>query len=164
MIDATDISKADESKTREWNPRRSDFRYSFVAKIEVSDGESGNRLVCATSNVSRYGCHVKTLTPFVPDTAVKLKISYGGAVFESQGKVAYAIAGEGMGIHFGDVSTQGRILLKKWLTGIGAKELEQRLRNKPEPRVLLTGQDKLVLLVCAGAVAALIFAIVRWLW
>jgi hypothetical protein len=164
MIDAADVSKTDDSEIREWNPQRSDFRYSFIAKIEVLDGESGNRMVCATSNVSRYGCHVKTLTPLLPDTAVKLKITYGGGVFESLGKVVYAIAGEGMGIHFGDVSAQGQILLKEWLTEIGAKELEQRLRNKPQPRVVLTRLDKLLLVACVGGLAALIFAAVIWLW
>ena len=164
MIDASDVSKTDESDTRDWTPQRSDFRYSFIAKIEVLDGESGNRMACATSNVSRYGCHVKTLTPLLPDTTVKLKITHGGAAFESPGKVVYAIAGEGMGIHFGDVSAQARIVLKEWLTEIAAKELEHRLRNKPKPRVTLSRQDKLFLFACAGGLAALIFTALKWLW
>jgi imidazolonepropionase-like amidohydrolase len=67
-------------------PRRSDLRYSFVAKIEVTDS-SGKQIVAVTSNLSRYGCHVPTTTPFLSGTSVKLRIKRDRTTFESEGKV-----------------------------------------------------------------------------
>jgi hypothetical protein len=112
-------------------PRRSDLRYSFVAKIEVTDS-SGKQIVAVTSNLSRYGCHVPTTTPFLPGTSVKLRIKRDRTTFESEGKVVYAFSGSGMGIHFGNVPVGERVVLKEWLVQVSAAELEQRLRQSRE--------------------------------
>lgn len=112
-------------------PRRSDLRYSFVAKIEVTDS-SGKQIFAVTSNLSRYGCHVPTATPFSPGRSVKLRIERDGMTFESEGKVVYALSGSGMGIHFGNVPLGERVVLKEWLVQVSAVELEQRLRQSRE--------------------------------
>jgi len=134
-------------------PRRSDLRYSFVAKIELTDS-SGKHLVAVTSNLSRYGCHVPTIRPFSPGTSVKLKIKRDRTTFESEGKVVYAISGNGMGIHFGNVPVGERAVLKEWLVQVGAAELEQRLRQSREanastPQKVIVLSSLIVILIGA---------------
>jgi hypothetical protein len=112
-------------------PRRCDLRYSFVAKIEVTDS-SRKQIVAVTSNLSRYGCHVPTTTPFSPGASVKLRIKHERMTFECEGKVVYALSGTGMGIHFVNVPVGERVVLKEWLVQVGAAEIEQRLRQSSE--------------------------------
>jgi cytochrome c-type biogenesis protein CcmH/NrfG len=52
--------------------------------------------------------------------------------FECEGKVVYALSGTGMGIHFGNVRAEERVVLKEWLVEVGAAEIEQRLRQSSE--------------------------------
>jgi hypothetical protein len=144
-------------------PQRSDLRYRFVAAVELVDPQSGKQIVSATSNLSRYGCHVRTAAPFFPGTPVKIKITHGGGVFQSGGTVAYTIQGEGMGIHFGDVASEVRVLLKEWLQELSAKEFEFRLRETPRPRINLSREEKIVLVSCVLGLAAVIAAAVAWL-
>lgn len=88
MTSTTDVRKIDVSgETGNWYPRRSDLRYTFIATIEVRDAESGKQIVSATSNLTSYGCQVRTSTPFLPGTPVKLTIKHQGITFRSLGKV-----------------------------------------------------------------------------
>ena len=97
------------------NPeRRSAPRYGFTATVELSDTE-GRQIVSTTSDLSRFGCHVRTNTPFSAGTKVKLKITNHGATFEAEGTVAYAAPGDGMGIRFGNVDTAEQIVLQEWV-------------------------------------------------
>jgi hypothetical protein len=144
-------------------PRRSDLRYSFAAKIEITDS-SGKQVVAVTSNLSRYGCHVPTTTPFLQGTSVKLKIKRDCTTFESEGKVVYALSGSGMGIHFGNVPARERAVLKEWLVQVGATELEQRLRhsreaNPSKPQKIIVLSALAVVLVAALALTLLWFGV-----
>lgn len=144
-------------------PRRSDLRYSFIAQIEVTDS-SGKQLIAVTSNLSRYGCHVPTNTPFLPGTSVKLRIRRDRTTFESEGKVVYALSGSGMGIHFGSVPVGDRAVLKEWLVQVGAAELEQRLRHSREanpstPQKIIVLSALIVVLVAALAFTLLWFGL-----
>jgi PilZ domain len=144
-------------------PRRSDLRYSFVAKIEVTDS-SGKQIVAVTSNLSRYGCHVPTTTPFLPGTSVKLRIKRDRTTFESEGKVVYALSGSGMGIHFGNVPVGERVVLKEWLVQVSAAELEQRLRQSREanpstPQKIIVLSALIVVLVATLALTLLWFGL-----
>jgi PilZ domain len=144
-------------------PRRSDLRYSFIAKIKVSD-PSGKQIVAVTSNLSRYGCHVPTTTPFSPGTSVKLRIEHDGTTFESEGQVVYALSGAGMGIHFGNVPAGERVVLKEWLLQVGAAELEQRLRhsraaNPSKAQKIIVLSALIVVLVATLAVTLVWFGV-----
>ena len=143
-------------------PRRSDLRYSFVAKIKVTDS-SGKQIVAVTSNLSRYGCHVPTTTPFLPGTSVKLRIKRDRTTFESEGTVVYAL-GSGMGIHFGNVPVGERMVLKEWLVQVSAAELEQRLRQSREanpsmPEKIIVLSALIVVLVATLAFTLLWFGL-----
>ncbi len=146
-----------------WNPKRSDLRYSFISTIEVADSESGQQIVGATSNLSRYGCHIQTVTPFPPGTLVSLKINNKGITFHSRGKIVYAISGVGMGIHFESVAISDRAVLKEWLAQVIAEELEKRLRNSPAPKITLSHREIVVLVAGAVGLVAIIIAALAWL-
>lgn len=141
-------------------PRRSDLRYSFVAKIEVTDC-SGKQIVAVTSNLSRYGCHVPTTTPFLPGTSVRLGITRDRMTFECEGKVVYALSGSGMGIHFGNVPAGARRVLKEWLVQVGAAELEQRLRQSREANPS-TAQKIIVLSALVVVLVATLAVTLAW--
>jgi hypothetical protein len=98
-----------------WFPPRTDFRYSFVATIEVGEVNSDKQIVATTSNLSRGGCYVNTGTPFDPGTIVKLTIRHPGSRFRSEGHVAHSIVSRGMGICFDKTKTREQIILKNWL-------------------------------------------------
>jgi hypothetical protein len=143
-----------------WHPRRSDLRYSFVAKIEVTD-PSGKQIAAVTSNLSRYGCHVRTTTPLLPGTPVTLRIKRERTTFESEGTVVYAIGSDGMGIHFGNVPIPQRILLKEWLVQIGAAELQERLRQSREANPS-TSQKLIVLSSIIVIVIGIVVLALAW--
>jgi hypothetical protein len=144
-------------------PRRSDLRYSFVAKIELTDS-SGKQIVAVTSNISRYGCHVPTNAPFLPGTSVKLRIKHERTTFESEGKVVYAVSGDGMGIHFGNVPAGERAVLREWLVQVSAAELEHRLRQSREanastPQKIIVLSALIVVSVATLALTLLCFGL-----
>jgi hypothetical protein len=141
-------------------PRRSDLRYAFVATIEVIDTKSGKQIVCETSNLSRYGCHVRTSILIVPGTSVNLKIKHHGTSFQSQGTTVYAIQGEGIGIHFANVPIEERVVLKEWLVQLSTQELEHRLRQAP--RIRFTYKGKIVLTICIMTLGATIIGALGW--
>jgi PilZ domain len=163
MTSTSGAAKIDAlADTGTWNLQRSDLRYSFISIIEVADSESGQRIVGATSNLSRYGCHIQTVSPFPPGTLVSLKINNKGIAFHSRGKVVYAISGVGMGIHFENVAISDRALLKEWLAQVSAEELENRLRNTPAPRITLSHREIVVLAAGAVVLVAIIIAALAW--
>ena len=122
----------------------------------MRDAESGKQIASATSNLTRYGCHVRTSPPFLPGTPVKLIIKHQGITFQSSGKVVYAIGGEGMGIHFGNVEIVERVILKEWLVQVGTEELEHRLRERTQTEIALSNKEKLFLVTCVVGLAAII--------
>lgn len=150
-------------ETGNWNLQRSDLRYEFIATIEVLDVDSGKQIVCATSNLSRYGCHVRTITPFLPGTSVKLTIKHQGITVESAGKVVYAISGEGMGVHFAKVGSGERLILKEWLVQVGAEELEERLRKSSNTKIALSKKEIVFLIGCLLGLAVLVAGAFSWL-
>jgi len=52
------------------------------------------------SDISLSGCYLDTLNPMDLGTPVWVRLVHGGHVFESQGKVAYAVPRLGMGVTF----------------------------------------------------------------
>ncbi len=71
-------------------------RYSFRARIELTDVQSETQIKEQTSDLSLFGCHVDTLKPLQPRKKVRIKISHSSENFEALGKVAYARPNAGM--------------------------------------------------------------------
>jgi hypothetical protein len=78
------------------NPRAR--RYSFVARIVLTEVQSETDITERTSDLSLFGCHADTLKPFPQGTKVKIRIAQRGADFEAQARVVYVRPNLGMGI------------------------------------------------------------------
>jgi hypothetical protein len=90
-------------------------RHLLGGTVEVTDLESEKEIVAVARNLSLFGCFVATVTPFVTETKVRLRITHRGATFAAFGCVAHASASEGMGIAFGRIETKDRAILDTWL-------------------------------------------------
>jgi hypothetical protein len=163
MASATSAPKVDVSpEPGKWYPQRSDLCYTFIATIEVVDANSGKQIVSATSSLSRYGCHVRTTTPFLPGTSVKMTIKHQSIAFQCGGEVVYAISGEGMGVHFEKVGIAERVILKEWLLQVGNQELEHRLRKRVKTPIPLSKQEIVLLIGCVVVLAAIMVGAFAW--
>lgn len=145
--------RTDPARTARWHPQRSGLRYAFVESIELVDMKSGKQIRGVTSNLSRYGCHVRTSTAFIPGTRVKVTITHQGTSFQSEANVVYTVEKHSMGICFQSIPTAERVTIKQWLSDLSRKEFEQRAR----------GSDQNTLLVsCVVVIAASIAGALAW--
>lgn len=96
-------------------------RYPVQAFVEVATVPTQSQLRERTTDLSLFGCHVKTATPFTPGTEVNIQIAHSGENFGARGRVAYAREGVGMGIVFTKIQTNDQHVLEDWITELGAK-------------------------------------------
>ncbi len=96
-------------------------RYPIQAYVEVATVPPEAQLRERTTDLSLFGCHVKTVTPFSPGTEVSIQIAHAGENFGARGRVAYARTGVGMGIVFTTIPSGDRTVLEDWITDLGSK-------------------------------------------
>jgi hypothetical protein len=80
-------------------------RYPVQAYVEVDSVPPEKQIRERTTDLSLFGCHVKTMTPLTPGSEVSVQIAHAGENFGARGRVAYARAGNGHRFHGN--STQG---------------------------------------------------------
>lgn len=96
--------------------RRNAPRYSLILVAEVSETMSGAKIAARTSDVSRTGCYLDTLTPLPRGTQVTVKLQNGSETFESSAVVRYASPGLGMGVAFTEgLPPYKLMMLERWL-------------------------------------------------
>ena len=95
--------------------RRCAPRIPFKATSVVAEIGSTQVVVAQTSELSRYGCFVKTIKPYPRGTRVHIEMAECGTTFSASGVVAY-VAGDGMGVIFSMVEPEDREILAKWLS------------------------------------------------
>ncbi len=95
-------------------------RYAFQANIELTDVPSETQIRERTSDLSLFGCHVKTLKPLAPGTRVSIKIAHRSVNFQALGRVVYARSNEGMGIVFTSIQPNDQLVLDKWIAELRA--------------------------------------------
>lgn len=61
-----------------------------------------------------------------------------------------------MGIHFGNLEIEERVILTEWLVQVGTEELEHRLRESTQIKIALSNREKLFLITCVVGLAAII--------
>jgi hypothetical protein len=96
--------------------RRRAVRHYFGGPAEVTDLDSHTRLLALTTDLSVFGCFVRTRHPFPEGTKITLKITHEGVVFANYGNVAHVQANKGMGIAFGAVDRQAQVVLDRWIS------------------------------------------------
>jgi hypothetical protein len=94
---------------------RSFSRYSFTASAEVTDVKSQTRINARISDLGRGGCYVDTISPFVVDRDVKVRIVKDKIWLSAHGRVVYSTIGMGMGLIFTVVEPADRSILEKWI-------------------------------------------------
>src|SRR5215467_1550792 len=96
--------------------RRSSPRYNLIVAASLVESGSVTRISARTSDVSRAGCYVETLTPISKEKALRIVLTRGEETFETQGRVTYASPGLGMGIQFDQpIDTHQLAVLDSWL-------------------------------------------------
>lgn len=90
-------------------------RYSFVAMIELTDLQSEAQVKEQISDLSLFGCHVNTPKPWPAATKLRIRITHGGVVFATFGRVAYVRPDVGMGISCTSIEEKDQGTLEKWI-------------------------------------------------
>lgn len=96
-------------------------RFPFAANIEVTDIRSERAVTGHTSDLSVFGCFVRTPDAFPVGTKVTLRIMHDGATFNAFGKVVYFRPHIGMGLAFAEVEPSHQTILEKWIASLRTK-------------------------------------------
>jgi hypothetical protein len=95
--------------------RRGVPRIPFKATSVVAEIGSARLVVAQTTELSRFGCFVRTATLLPQGSRIQVELVEGGEIFTASGKVAY-VTGDGMGIVFSTVEPEKYEILSRWLS------------------------------------------------
>jgi PilZ domain len=96
--------------------RRKSPRFVLILAATPKEHGTDVKLAARTSDVSRTGCYVDTLTPIPKGKLVHLVLSADNEAFETTGKVIYMSPGLGMGIQFDQpIDLRQLAVLDRWL-------------------------------------------------
>jgi hypothetical protein len=96
--------------------RRRVPRIAFGGVAEITSVHPDTYIVVPTTELSRFGCLVRTYASMPIGTKVSLKISYEDNVFNASGEVAYALSEGGMGVKFTVTVPKDVAILEAWLS------------------------------------------------
>jgi hypothetical protein len=101
--------------------RRRTPRLAFGGVVELSAPDLNVYLVAKTTEVSRFGCFVRTPQTLPLGAGLSLKITHEGNEFNASGRVAYVLPQRGVGISFTAATDGDNELLGRWLGEAGAE-------------------------------------------
>jgi hypothetical protein len=105
----------------EFSVARTTPRFSFIAEAEVMGVSDGAHVVARVSQLSSRGCYLDMLNPFPVGRELRFSIRYGCSTCELPGKVIYTHSGYGMGVLFGEIAREYRLMLDAWLDELARK-------------------------------------------
>jgi hypothetical protein len=76
---------------------------------------SGSRIKARIADLSPQGCYVDTLNPLAVGSEVRLQIQQTNESLDLLARVSSQHAGSGMGLEFGETTSEQRAMLKSWL-------------------------------------------------
>jgi hypothetical protein len=120
-------NKIDISAEPDPHERRRHARYPFTATVEAVESKSQTRIQGRTSDLSRGGCYVDTITSFPAGSVVKMRLTKEMRSFEAQAEVVYSLVGLGMGVKFTDADPEQLRTAEKWV-----REVSGELMPEPE--------------------------------
>lgn len=92
-------------------------RFAFIAEAEIV----GTRDRARISELSARGCYIDSINPLPKDTEVRVRIRYGCSTCVFSGTVIYTHAGFGMGVVFGELTSEQRSTIEVWLDELARK-------------------------------------------
>ena len=96
---------------------RTSPRFAFIADAEVIGTGERARI----SELSARGCYIDSMNPAPKGTELCLRIRYGCSTCDFPGTVIYTHAGFGMGVVFGELTSEQRTTLEAWLDELERK-------------------------------------------
>jgi hypothetical protein len=118
-------NQLDCSTERDPHERRRHTRYPFTVAVEALEGKSQTRIQGRTSDLSRGGCYVDTISSFPAGSVVKMRLTKDARSFEAQAEVVYSLVGMGMGVKFTSGDPQQLLTLEKWVGELSGKLLPE---------------------------------------
>jgi PilZ domain len=96
--------------------RRIAPRYPVILIAQVRDLNGEKKFNARTSDLSRTGCYVDTLTPLPKGSSMRITLMRFEEIFEATGTVMYVSPGLGMGVRFEEPLPRDQIaVLESWL-------------------------------------------------
>ena len=114
-------------------------RYPLGATVELTDLQSETRIQGRTIDLSLYGCRVRVRRSFVPETKLRIRITYGNAGFTAFGRVTHVSAEGEVGVVFTRIEHDDQPILEKWIEEKRQGEKGQSLRQTDSIRGTLRG-------------------------
>ncbi len=114
--------------------RRRDARYPFTAAVEAVELKSQTRIQGRTTDLSRGGCFIDTITTFAPGSIVKMRLMKEKRSFETRAKVVYSLVDMGMGVKFTDADPEQLWILEKWVEELSGELLPEPELHRPPDR------------------------------
>jgi hypothetical protein len=115
----------DNFTERDPHERRRHTRYPLTVTVEAVEGKSQTRIHGRTSDLSRGGCYVDTISSFPTGSVVKMRLTKDTRSFEAQAEVVYSLVGMGMGVKFTSGDPQQLLTLEKWVGELSGKLLPE---------------------------------------
>jgi hypothetical protein len=88
-------NKIDGSAETDPHERRRHARHPFTATVEAVELKSQTRIQGRTSDLSRGGCYVDTISSFPAGSIVKMRLTKEMRSFEARAEVVYSSVGMG---------------------------------------------------------------------
>jgi len=96
--------------------RRIAPRYPVILIAQVQGLNGEKKFSARTSDISRTGCYVDTLTPLPKGSSILIRLMRLEEVFEAKGTVMYISPGLGMGVRFEEPMPASQVaVLENWL-------------------------------------------------
>jgi hypothetical protein len=101
------------------NERRRTPRYSFNGTAEIIADSPNASATAIVSQLSLRGCRLDMKNSFPVNVPITVKISAGGELFQSKGRIIYLQPGTCACVTFLAIEPQSRAVLQRWLDAAG---------------------------------------------
>lgn len=97
-------------------------RYPFFAQAHIAETQTEIELTARTTELSRYGCYIDMMNPFLTGTTVKIELHHNEETIKATGKVVYSQSDTGMGVYFETIA-DGESILETWLDDLRGSDV-----------------------------------------
>jgi hypothetical protein len=133
-------TKIEVSSGADAHERRRHGRLPFTATVEAVETNTQTRISGRTSDLSRGGCYVDTISSFPAGSIVKMRLTKETDSFEALAEVVYSMVGMGMGVKF-TYAEPGQIwTLQKWVGEVSGEIVAEPEAPRPSQQSCVQGK------------------------